>query len=330
MIGTVSDGIWSADLSADRAVFDGKGNIARQAGLYTLLVVGSDSTDLVPSGDGFGTVSITTAGKVKLAGSLADGSKITQSAVVSKYGQWPVYLPLDGGKGCLVSWITFSDLPDSDLRGEVGWIKPSLATSKVYRNGFSFQTEAIGSRYAVPAKGVRVLDLNAGQVVFAGGDLAAMIENPIILGPDNKVSNLGGNKLTLSINTTTGSYNGTFANPATGKSVPFGGVVLQKMNEGGGSFLGTIAGLLAAGCLSRQVLQDRADFAPVPDPQVDLLLNPDRLRRFSRSRCPGLGEQVTWIARIWADELGRPNRFQEPPESGAVESNTRESKPCTT
>src|SRR5205823_8237034 len=63
--GTVSDGTWTADLSAHRAAFDGKLNVAPQTGNYTVIIPDRYHSTTVPGGYGYGAVSVTKAGKAK-------------------------------------------------------------------------------------------------------------------------------------------------------------------------------------------------------------------------------------------------------------------------
>src|SRR5437867_2232951 len=50
--GTISDGTWSADLSAHRAAFDGKANLSPQAGNYNLIIPDRYHTTTIPGGYG--------------------------------------------------------------------------------------------------------------------------------------------------------------------------------------------------------------------------------------------------------------------------------------
>ena len=53
------------------------------------------------------------------------------------------------------------------------------------------------------------------------------------------MTNLGTNKLTLSINLASGLFNGSVTTPDGSRSFPFKGAVYQKQNQGWGFFLGT-------------------------------------------------------------------------------------------
>jgi hypothetical protein len=80
--------------------------------------------------------------------------------------------------------------------------------------------------------------LDNAFVTFTGGDLYAPFTNEVALAEDNKFVNLSPNNLTLKISLPNGSFSGSAADPATGRSVSFKGVVLQRQNRASGHFLG--------------------------------------------------------------------------------------------
>lgn len=57
------------------------------------------------------------AGHILLRGELPDGTDINQSATLSSHGEWPLYVPLSGGRGSLLGWMHFSDTPGRVLTG---------------------------------------------------------------------------------------------------------------------------------------------------------------------------------------------------------------------
>jgi hypothetical protein len=234
--GSVSDGTFTAELRGNSAAFDGRTALAPQAGKYTVAILGSPASAAAPGGDGVGVVQVDRAGRIRLTGTLADGTKISQSASLSKDGQWPLYVPLYGGQGSVLSWITFADLPEEDLTGDLVWIKPATS-KKLFPAGFALATIATGSRYQQPARGTPILNLSPGSIELTGANLAQGITNRISLGTGNRVTNLSSNKLSLTFSTTAGSFKGSIVNPASGKSISFNGVVLQKPNVGRGFFL---------------------------------------------------------------------------------------------
>ena len=235
--GTVSDGTWTTALSGDRAVYDGKTSIAPLAGnKYTLILPGSNDSTTEPGGDGYGTLTVDGTGKIHLAGSLSDGTKLSQVGALSKNGEWPFYVPLYSGQGSVLSWIAFTSTATNDLSGDLTWTKPGMASAKYYPGGFRVETAAWGSLYSPPATGQQVLNFSEGEVVLSGGNLTQGITNYIGLSPVNKVTST--NKTSLTFTLPTGLFKGSVTN-ANPKTIPFNGVVLQKQNLGCGYFLGT-------------------------------------------------------------------------------------------
>jgi hypothetical protein len=128
----------------------------------------------------------------------------------------------------------------NDIRGALGWIKPALPKTKLYSGGFTSETTTIGSSYVRPATSTnRVLNLTQTSLIFSGGNLSSAFTNTITLSERNKVGNLSGNKLSMSISTASGLFGGNVINPATGKSSSFKGAVLQNQIGGAGFLPGT-------------------------------------------------------------------------------------------
>ena len=99
---------------------------------------------------------------------------------------------------------------------------------------------AVGSIYVRPLPSTNpAITVSNPSIAFAGGNLEVPFANPIVLGASSKVTNLGSNKLALSITTSSGLFKGSVANPTTGKSLAFSGALLQKQNAGSGFLLGT-------------------------------------------------------------------------------------------
>jgi hypothetical protein len=237
--GTVSDGVTIAPLAGDRAVFDGRQRLAPQVGPYTMVIPGGDSAS-VPNGDSYGTVTVDKTGKVKLTGSLADGTKITQTVTISKNGEWPLFIPLYAGQGSLFGWLNFATTATNDISGDVVWLKSNIPTARFYPAGFSLPGTAEGFRYHPPASGMGVLNFTSGSVVLSGGDLAPGVTNLIAIDARNHVTNLSSNRFSLTFKTSTGTFSGRVTLPNTSRSLSFSGVLLQQDAEvGRGYFLGT-------------------------------------------------------------------------------------------
>jgi len=235
--GTVSDGRWTANLMGDKLVYS-KTARANQAGAYTLVIPGDSADTNSPAGHSVGSVKVDTSGNVTWSGALADGSKVTQKSAISAEGIWPLYSSLYSGKGCVLGWI---QVTNDSVGGDLIWVKPSGVSGNYYPDGFTNLINSIGSPYHKPAAGTRVLDWNngLGQFSISGGGLSQTWTNEIRLELNNRVSNLAGPTLSLSITTSSGLFRGTFVDPETQKAEPFQGVLFQDSNVGIGYFLGS-------------------------------------------------------------------------------------------
>ncbi len=239
VFGTVSDGTWLAALSGDRAVFNATLNPAPQTGRYTMHIPGNPDPAASPGGDGFGTVTVDAGGKVSLKGTLGDGTKISQKTSLSKNGQWPFYDSIYNGSGAVLSWVTFTNSGIKEFSGDMSWIKKANSLAKLYPAGFTNDTIVAGSFYTPPLPGNRVLNFSDAIVLLTGGNLSQSFSNDVVLGADNKVTNLDSNKLALTITLPTGLFKGKATDPASGETISFKGAVSQKENAGFGFFLGT-------------------------------------------------------------------------------------------
>jgi uncharacterized repeat protein (TIGR03803 family) len=236
--GLVSNQTWVAELTGERAVFDGHTSIAPQKGRYTLVIPGADSRP-EPAGDSWGTVTVDGAGTIRLTASLADGTPVSQGVAVSRDGQWPLYASLYGGQGLLLGWLAFSSNSNADLAGEVVWLKPSLRATRYYSSGLTLRTNVSGSPFTVPARGTNLLNATNAVVTLDGGNLTQTITNRITLDANNRVANQSANKLSLSFSLSDGSFKGAVVDPVSSRSIPFKGVVLENQGYAAGYFLGT-------------------------------------------------------------------------------------------
>jgi len=75
-------------------------------------------------------------------------------------------------------------------------------------------------------------------LTFSGGGLASGITNAITIGPRNNIG-IPGKQLKLSFATSTGTFSGTFVDPASGKTLRFSGAVFQKLNAAYGMLFST-------------------------------------------------------------------------------------------
>ena len=235
--GTLTDGAWTANLTGARSAFNAKLNVAPQTGSYTLVIPGSDEPGQ-PFGDSPGIVTVRGNGMVSFAGTLADGTRVTQSAYVTKDGSWPLYVPLYKGAGSLTSWLTFRDETEDDINGSLSWIKLTNGLARYYPLGFTNETKVVGSAYVAPRFPFKVLELTEAIVSFAGGNLSSDFANNIYVNPNTVVLNQSGNALTMKFSTSSGIFSGKVTDPGTGISFAFNGVAFQKLGMGYGMILG--------------------------------------------------------------------------------------------
>jgi hypothetical protein len=252
--GELSNSQFVAELQANRKVFAPTNPAPQSAFRYTVSIPGSDDSTTSPGGSAYGTVTVNSSGGLQFSGTLGDGTKVSQGTFVSADGQWPLYSTLYSQKGSILGFLTFTNEPTDDLSGLISWFKPPVPNSKLYPGGFTVETNAFGSIYSF-FRGIPVLNFSPviiengvvvpsfgagpGQVVLEGGGITQSITNNIVLGANNVVTNKGPNRMSMTIVTSSGLFQGSIVNPATGKSIAFNGAVLQKTNIGAGTFLGT-------------------------------------------------------------------------------------------
>jgi hypothetical protein len=241
LTGTVSDGTWTADLLAYRAVFNARNRRAPYSGTYTLIFPGSaqPGDTRVPLGDGYGALSVNSSGVVRLQGALADGTKLAQTTKVSQDGSWPLYRLLYGGNGQALGWLTFTPTSTpSGVEGWLGWIKPADPLATFYPAGFNITISNVtGSPYNPQAR--PITGFSSGTVVLNGGNLTTDITNAVTVSVNNRVTPSTADGWTLTLNVSQGWFKGRAVPAGADPIVQFNGVLLQNQNAGSGFFLGT-------------------------------------------------------------------------------------------
>ena len=240
--GTVTDGNWTSELLGGRAAIAAGQFNGGLAGRYTLAIQGSisgtnEDTNF-PGGISVGTSSVGPAGLIQFAGTLADGTPVTQGVNVNKDGRWPLYIPLYNGKGSLLAWVTLNAAEQRNLSGDVNWIKPAITGTRYYPSGFNEPLALSGSGYVRRATGQRVINLTLGVLTLTGGNLVDQIIESLIIGSDNTVAISGVSRPTMTVNLDTGGFNGTFVHPVTRQTTAFKGVFIQNETTAVGYFLG--------------------------------------------------------------------------------------------
>ena len=140
----------------------------------------------------------------------------------------------------MISEVTITNRPDSDLIGDLDWIKPPTPKAHFYPGGFTNRCQAVGSIYIRPTDvTTSLLKLTDAEVKFGGGNLSTDFTNSVHFLLNSFVENLSTNKLSLSFSLSSGAFRGRVVDPGTGRSMSFGGVAMQKLGTGYGFLLGT-------------------------------------------------------------------------------------------
>jgi hypothetical protein len=239
--GTIVDGDRSIPISADQAkAFNAKTNPAPQAGKYTALLQFDSAATDTPQANGIGVVGISTSGAIRFVGALADGTRLSQGTVLSKSGEWPLYVLLYKKQGSLFGELHFREKAGSDFDGTLQWSRPPTPNDKIQTAGFSATLATIGSKYVAPPARPAVLDLPKGATAtLSDADLTPALIKSLTLSPPNKfvVLDPGADKFSLSATAANGLLSGRFIHPKIGSSTTVQGVVFQKENFGSGFFL---------------------------------------------------------------------------------------------
>ena len=241
IVGVVSNSEWSASLLANRATF-GPTNVFPAQGKYTMLFVNNSTGGASPGGDGYGTVNINSAATVTWSGFLPDGTAVTaRPAGVSKFGQWPLYIPLYGKLGSLSGWINFDG--SNSFVGEANWFRVG-SFGKLYPAGFTNALFIAGSAFKPGTAKFPVLTpTNNIVLTLSGGGLDAPLTDILTLYNSGlfKTNIASISKLTLSVAPSTGVIYGTFLDPQTSLTTTIRGAVLQQQGYAAGFFVSTNA-----------------------------------------------------------------------------------------
>ncbi len=213
-----------------------KNNPSPFAGYYTLALP-ADPTQTnpttYPQGTGIATATVSPTGSVRLLAFLGDTTSIPLTASISldKDGHFPLYITLYKKKGALSGRLTLLETSSSNhVEGTLLWFRTS---------GIG-HTTVLGSRYTAPPTRPSVLDAPSALLDFtvASGDI--LTEPPtksLSLSSRNRVTINTPEKFSLSLNSKTGLFTGTFLD-TSGKTRTYRGILLQQQNIGHGYYKG--------------------------------------------------------------------------------------------
>lgn len=221
---------WTATLVADRQVFNKTDHPAALAGSYTMAIPGVSTGLKGPAGNGFGTMTLDTAGKLTWVVTLADKTRIVNApkipGTISKSGVWPLYGSFSGG--LVIGWIQFSNsvlVPNGAVTGDLISFKTASRTAASYKTGYTNGAVVYGARYVPPVSGSSLVQLS-------GAGLGSNQETTVEFLADN-TTHKGVNLKSFTLNPRKdGSFSGSLLSPA----VSFQGVLLEN-GAGAGFFI---------------------------------------------------------------------------------------------
>ncbi len=260
--------------SGGRRVFvPAKGQIITHAGAHTVILAPGvpvpafdDTANPEPQGAGHATASISAKAVLKLAGVLADGTKITASLMPDADAGYRLFLnPYKRINSYLSGGIVLAPHPDLPGRRHVAsgsgtsltWIKAAKLQDKSYRNGIDLLDCALTlDPWRKPAKAagatpaITLLDelgLTADTVITVQHSdfpsIVAALPGEALLGSNNKLTivsppeNEANWQITL--NTANGTFKGKFTlNNEKKRTVNFTGVLRRKLSTAPGDFIG--------------------------------------------------------------------------------------------
>jgi subtilisin family serine protease len=234
LTGQIGNGVWIADLLADRVVFNAT-NPAPFAGNYALVFPGAVDFTASPGGHGFATAIVNGKGRVSLDGRMGDHARVLQTIFVSKNGDWPFYVPLYANRGSTMGWLKFLS-PPGFTNQLTSWIRPANPSAPYYPNGFSNELIAVGSPYTIPTTN-RVIDCTNALLILSGADFVDPLTNQMTLRANNTVVNVGPHNASMKIVPTNGTFTGSVI--VATRTNTFQGVFLQQQNIGLGYFFGS-------------------------------------------------------------------------------------------
>ena len=169
-------------------------------------------------------------GSAIMMGNLGEGAPLTAGSGISRDGDLPVHAVQFGGKGFFIGWLNVStSSPPLTVTGaSLTWFKPpALARQITYLAGFNESKSLQGARYTPPPPGTNVLNWTSGVVLLDGGHLQTTISNGLTVTRTTLAAPGNTNSIALTITGSSGKISGSFLHPATRKSTPLNGYVLQ-------------------------------------------------------------------------------------------------------
>jgi len=228
LVGTVTIGSLTANITAYKPGFSAASPATRFEGRYTALINGGSGG--APVGDGVLALTVGPLGGVVKAGMLADGTSFSHFGYMSSQGVSPLYISYNNGAAVAMGWININ----GNVSGSLYWNK-----------GFAALLSISGVPYTPPTGNATAFSSTNLVLTVSGGDLSNPISDNLTLSPPATFTfALLANHFVASMNVNNGVIWGTFYDPAGARRETFLGAVLQNQNAAYG-FFGRSGGSLA-------------------------------------------------------------------------------------
>ncbi|MCB1231330.1 MAG: hypothetical protein KDN19_13740 [Verrucomicrobiae bacterium] len=237
------------DLSVQGQRFHPRNYPYNYPGQFTFVIPALEG-GATPSGDGYGMMTINTAGRVRVMGKLGDGTRFAQSSTVSGLNTFPLFQTLyrSNPKGQIGGLVRFlSEDQRVNYEGTLNWVKYEDSRESLYPDGFDAECDFVASHYDAPAIGNAILPdiltrtpANAIWKLGGGGKMPLPDEISLTWDERNRiVADTGtGEILRVRANQRTGLVTGIYLNRNNGTRIPFGGAVIQPQGAITGCFAG--------------------------------------------------------------------------------------------
>jgi cyclophilin family peptidyl-prolyl cis-trans isomerase len=191
------------------------------AGTYSFTISPVDNSAII-TGDGYGHGSFTIdpLGRIKMTGTLADGTTVKQSGKLLKYNNWPFITLANNGREAVQGWATFGSTNAFSV--PVNWWAPHFP-------GNTNQTAKLSA--APYSDAVRLADWTSGTLTLSGDELEAPVTADVTLSDDGQITvEPNPHNVQFSRPDAKGKITGSFTHPMTGEATPLSGSALQSSN----------------------------------------------------------------------------------------------------
>lgn len=224
IIGSYSDGTFRSSLELHPTQTFGTGGVPAPEGSHTFLLSPPlDVSSTSVKGFGSGTAVIDSRGRVKMSGTLADGTPISQTTTLLRGLRWPFLSNARLGAGAVVGWATF-ETNRLFFDGEMKWFSPDFL-------GATNQNMTLAGAAYRPPSLAPLFNWTSGTITFNGVDLGTLTANVTLNADGAFTIPANPHNVQINLEAATGRINGSFNHPTTLVLTEFQGTVLQNDDQ---------------------------------------------------------------------------------------------------